>query len=431
MAQNIVDFTGDPSGDQLLDDLLTDQAQNFLTLHSGSTRPSYAQAGTMWLDTTTNPWLLKVFDNTDDITLGSINTTTNAFTPTNAGTIAAGQVTFANLAADVFTSRDWTGFNFLYNPDMAAYQRSSNFTISSTSAFYVADRWAVVQGAGTVSLTAARNASALTGIRYAQRITRNSANTNTNTVSLAQPLETQDSIPLDGKKVVLSFYARAGAALTVGALVGTGTGTDQSLSTFIGGSWTGYSANTGQNNSVTTSWQRFTYVLTLPSSITQAGVRFNWAWGGTWASTDWLEITGVKLEVISANETGATAFVCPKFAEELARLQRYYEKSFSYGTAPAQNAGTTGAVYLAQSAGASTSQACGYVALKQTKRTSPTITFYNPSAANAQLRGVSADWTATAAALTGDAGFGISGTSPAATAAGNPAQVHYSADAEL
>lgn len=54
--------------------------------HSGASRPSYAVAGMMWIDTTTSPWVLKMFNGTaTDITLGRIHPTNNWFEP--AGSI--------------------------------------------------------------------------------------------------------------------------------------------------------------------------------------------------------------------------------------------------------------------------------------------------------------------------------------------------------
>jgi hypothetical protein len=81
MSQNPMDFSGDPTGDELLDDLLTPQQENFLTSHSGTSRPAYAQEGTEWLDKTSTPWILKRFDGSDDIIVGYINATTNTYTP--------------------------------------------------------------------------------------------------------------------------------------------------------------------------------------------------------------------------------------------------------------------------------------------------------------------------------------------------------------
>ena len=49
------------------------------TSNSGTSRPSGAVAGTIWLDTSggVTAYLLKFFDGTDDITMGTINTTAN------------------------------------------------------------------------------------------------------------------------------------------------------------------------------------------------------------------------------------------------------------------------------------------------------------------------------------------------------------------
>ena len=67
------------SGTALINTHLEPWRNALHSLHSGSSHPSYAQAGTMWLDNTTNPWILKVFDGSDDITLGTLNTSTNTF----------------------------------------------------------------------------------------------------------------------------------------------------------------------------------------------------------------------------------------------------------------------------------------------------------------------------------------------------------------
>ena len=51
------------------------------TQHIGSSRPSSAVAGTIWLDNSaTNIIAMKLFDGTDDLELFSINTSTNAIT---------------------------------------------------------------------------------------------------------------------------------------------------------------------------------------------------------------------------------------------------------------------------------------------------------------------------------------------------------------
>ena len=81
MAQNVVDFSGNPSGSGLMDDYLDKDQQNVLTSNSGIQRPTYAVAGTIWIDTSVTPWLWKMYDGTNDITLGNIDPSTHLFMP--------------------------------------------------------------------------------------------------------------------------------------------------------------------------------------------------------------------------------------------------------------------------------------------------------------------------------------------------------------
>jgi hypothetical protein len=74
--------------------------------------------------------------------------------------------------------------------------------------------------------------------------------------------------------------------------------------------------------------------------------------------------------------------------KELAKCQRYYAKTFPQGTAVAQSAGTTGGIYaVGPSAGASFGTAWTF---PMVMRTTPSIITYNPSAANATWRNISA-----------------------------------------
>lgn len=81
MAQNDVDFSIDPSGDQLMDDLLEPLQENINSSNSGTSRPSYAIAGTVWIDVTTTPWVWKMFNGTNDVVLGEVDVTLLVFTP--------------------------------------------------------------------------------------------------------------------------------------------------------------------------------------------------------------------------------------------------------------------------------------------------------------------------------------------------------------
>lgn len=90
MSQNTpVGYVDTESGSQLATRLNNDGAA-MLSSHSGSSRPSYAAAGTIWLDTSGSPWLLKFYDGTDDIVLGAVDTSANEFNPYVGSTLFTG-----------------------------------------------------------------------------------------------------------------------------------------------------------------------------------------------------------------------------------------------------------------------------------------------------------------------------------------------------
>lgn len=52
------------------------------SMHKGNSRPSYVVGGMMWVDDTTSPWILKMFNGTaNDVTLGTIDPTNFWFKP--------------------------------------------------------------------------------------------------------------------------------------------------------------------------------------------------------------------------------------------------------------------------------------------------------------------------------------------------------------
>ncbi len=85
------------NGTELASDLNSFRdAQN--TLHSGTSRPAYAQAGTMWLNTTTTTWGLNVYDGADDIKLFDIDTTENTAVFTGSTLALSGSGTGTSLS---------------------------------------------------------------------------------------------------------------------------------------------------------------------------------------------------------------------------------------------------------------------------------------------------------------------------------------------
>jgi hypothetical protein len=144
-------------------------------------------------------------------------------------------------------------------------------------------------------------------------------------------------------------------------------------------------------------------------------------------------LTGVKLIV------GTEDYSVPKrpFGQELALCQRYYEKSFQLLTKPAQNTGATELLgsYMAGAFRAGANLMIGsYVTFAAAKRTSsPTLTFYNPDAANAEARdrSVGADCSLTTYRTRGERGFVPHYTGAAGTSVGNEICVHWTAECEL
>jgi len=179
-----------------------------------------------------------------------------------------------------------------------------------------------------------------------------------------------------------------------------------------------------------------TLAITLATGTTLAGT------AGVWQAGAIVGVTGttngvaglVVLPGIRLPYSQRTALIMRPLDQELSLCQRHYEKSFEIATNPAQNVGSIlGAAFFAQVGGASASQATAGFRFATRKRIDPIMTFYNPSAANAQIRNVTGatDWTATTAVALGEAGFGITGTSPGGSAAGNQSAVHWVADARL
>lgn len=81
MSQNVVNYGIDPSGAQLLDELLSGEQQNRLTMDGGNSRPSYAEIGTVWTDKSVEgKATLKRFNGTSDNALMTIDETTGAIT---------------------------------------------------------------------------------------------------------------------------------------------------------------------------------------------------------------------------------------------------------------------------------------------------------------------------------------------------------------
>jgi hypothetical protein len=244
-------------------------------------------------------------------------------------------------------STNVAGKNVVLNSNFSVWQRGTSIACSTTA--YTADRWQgyrAVAGA-TVSRQVTNDTTNLPNIQYCARVQRDSGNTSTTQIFFAQSFETVNSIPMVGKTVTLSFYARAGAnyseaTSSLGARVVFGTGTDQNVVT----SYTGANNFINGSATLTTTWQRFTFSAAVGTTATELGIYFFNAPVGTAGANDYYEITGVQLEI--ASSASAYSPNTSTYQAELAACQRYYfriSSSVAADMCQGQGYGTTGVGY--------------------------------------------------------------------------------------
>lgn len=313
--------------------------------------------------------------------------------------------------------------NAIINGNFDIWQRNTTFTNPSNGA-YTADRWLYMADGTPGNHTVTRQSFTLgqTSVPgepvYFIRLDVTATSGSTSYHGLAQRIESVRSFA--GKTIVVSFYAKASGNITITPYVTQNFGGSSPVDAI------------GSAISITTSWSKYQSIFNVASIS-----------GKTLGSNDNLEIsfrmddTVQTLDIAQVQvEEGsvATNFERRTFADELKLCQRYYEKSFALETAPAQNVGVaTGETTPMAGKAAATAQ-FGDISFKTSKRAVPaTITTYNPAAANAQVRDITAsvDCSAVATANASIRGFRVTATGNASTAVGNILGIHWTAEAEL
>jgi len=282
---------------------------------------SSTTTGLSWANDTTNT----VIDTKGDLLVGA---TADVVAKLPVGT--DNQVLVANSSAT--NGLAWvdqpTGFrNKIINGGFDVWQRGTSFTWSSGQP-YTADRWCITPG-GTAAFSASRQTASLDGFQYCFRLQRTAANTNTSALYVSQPIETITSIPLANKQITFSFNARAGANFSAASSILnvriiTGTGTDGN---FLAATLTGQATLLDTTATLTTSWQKFTYSVLVPSGVNQIQPVLLYTPTGTAGAADYFEITGVQFEA----NTQATPFEQRPIGVELQLCQRYYYRTDTGG----------------------------------------------------------------------------------------------------
>jgi hypothetical protein len=293
--------------------------------------------------------------------------------------------------------------NRIINGGMVIDQRNAGALVSNANNGYTLDRWlawdsvnptySVQQNSGTVTppagftnylgvvVTTARTPTS--GARY----------------SIAQPIEGYNVADLaygtaSAQTTTLSFWVRSSITGNLGGVIKNGvTGRGYPFNMTVN------SPNTWEYKTVTISGDTASALGTANGVGMYVVINLGTgsslqATAGAWSSGDWYAptgcvnlvstlsatfyITGVQLEKGST----ATSFDYRPYGTELALCQRYYEKGYPQGTAPANGA----AVDIRQWPATvynTTAAEVGQIKFAVTKRAAPTATLYNSSGTGA------------------------------------------------
>ena len=305
--------------------------------------------------------------------------------------------------------------NRIINGDMRIDQRNAGASFTSSGLFYCLDRW-LLQAVGATNT--AQQVTGSTGNNKAVRITGNTGNTLT---GFSQKIESWNILDLAAQTVTLSFTLSGSSAGAVSVRRLYPTAADNYTAT------TEPAAGTSIN--FTTTPIRYTLSFTLDANANK-GFWLFFDFGGVGSG-----VTRTLEDVQLEPGTVATPFERRPIGTELSLCQRYFEKSFQQANAPAQAIGTLdGAFCAVQVVGQSVAQRCGSVTCKTPKRSTPTITLFNPIISNAQFYNGNSggSTTSTVAGSVGENGFHLDTVNQAGSGAvGNGLFIHWTASAEL
>jgi hypothetical protein len=228
-------------------------------------------------------------------------------------------VDLSNAAVTLPDSAYLANRNRIINGDFNVWQRATSSTAGGYG-YETADRWYFGGNSGAGKQTTRQSGTPQEGFQYHMKVDANGISAS-NWVGIEQAIETSTVVPLRSQTITVSVYARKGASAQADnsykLRLAQSNSTDARSTLNFG---TGL---TDTAMSLTTSFVRYSATVTVASDAVgiSCSIVLN-AGGSTATADDYIEITGVQLEI---GDT-ATPFEHKTYGQELADCQRYCEK---------------------------------------------------------------------------------------------------------
>lgn len=372
-------------------------------------------------------------------TQAEVDTGADAVRAVTPATLAGSALATRVTAAESAIAASLSGPNLLVNGDFSVAQAPA--TNNLDGAYSGVDQWYSLSGSSANSAFV-QDLNPEAGYSFALAVP-NGALIN-QSFGFAQVVESVLCRHTRGRDVTLSGRLKFTDATTVHYAILAHTGTADSVTRDIVNNWASVSYTAGgffiaanlsvvAKGSVVVAADTYTDLTDLTGTV-PAGANnlFVMVWATAQSSaTKTIRTEFLKLELGSVS----TPFIPRPFDAELALAKRYYQQSFDYGTAPAQNIGTgKSEARFPQVVAASTAKKGDQIRFPVEMRADPTtLTTYSPAAATVEAYNITqaAACTATAVVDANAKGFSLEYTTPAATSAGQAIGVHWSAVARL
>lgn len=362
---------------------------------------------------------------------------------------------------NVLTPMGWRDNNIIINGEFDYAQRQVPGTLTTysntTGRTYAADRWGMTNENASIQFQRIDTSSATEVNLNARFYGKYKKITGVGKMFISQVIESGNIMHLRGRTVRVQAKLRCSVASAMNVRLGliqlanAGTidaipatflsafgavGTDPTPGTNLAyiapnASPTGDGGTINGNAldcALTVNWVRFSATFTVPSNCKNLVM-------GIWTNGQPAVNDELNISEVGIYEGHEIRDWFPRIqGDQFARCQRYYQKTFAPDTTPAQNGGVSGALrgQVAIAGAVATSSTIQWRFVIPMFKT-PTLTFYNPSAANAFLRNIGAgtDATATSGANITSEAADVNATGLAAWVAGQEIKVHASADGEL